>query len=503
MNEVEMNRVTKRFGEVVANERVDLQIRRGEIHAIVGENGAGKTTLMRILTGIYQPDQGSISIKGELAHIDDTRAARKYGIGMVHQHFSLIPSLSVTENIVLSDPPNRFGVFHKRKAEEMVRELSVQFGLPVEPKILVEDCRVGIRQRVEILKALYGGTDILVMDEPTAVLSPQETDSLIATLRTFSEKGKTIIFITHKLREVMDAADRVTVMRLGKTFPAIDVSKTTPEELADTMVGRKILTSFNKTDSKVGDILLSLDNIHVEDSQRVKKLKDISLQVRKGEIVGIAGVEGNGQSELAEVITGLRRIKKGSIKIAGVDVTKRFNAQKARSMNIVHIPEDRMGRGLSVAATLRENLIMGWYNKSPISNGFWIDVAAAGAFSEDLVSENDIRPGNINALMESLSGGNMQKSIVARELNGSPELIVAVQPTRGVDIGAAEFVYKKLIKHLDHAGVVLISSDLDEILKLSDRILVMFNGEIIGSGSQDNMDVKDIGLLMMGIKNNE
>jgi general nucleoside transport system ATP-binding protein len=503
MNEIKIANVTKYFGNLAANDNVSLEIEKGEIHAIVGENGAGKSTLMRVLTGIYQPNQGTISIKGQEVQIRDTRIARNLGIGMVHQHFSLISSLSVTENIVLSGPPSKFGSFRKKKAEEMVKELSAQFGLPVEPDALVENCRVGIRQRVEILKALYGGTDILILDEPTAVLSPQETESLLDTLQNFSQKGKTIVFITHKLREVMAGADRVTVMRNGKTFPAIDVSQTTAEELADKMVGRKVGYSFDKISKNVGNIVLLLENICAEDIQRVEKLRNISFEVRRGEVVGIAGVEGNGQSELAEIITGLRRAQKGMVQIEGAEVTKSLNAKNARSMGVVHIPEDRMGRGLANAASLRDNLIMGHYNRKPISDGMWINAAEANTFSENIVKENDIRPGEIHAFMDSLSGGNMQKAIVARELFGKPRLIVAVQPTRGVDIGAAEFVYQRLIKHLDHAGIILISSDLDEILTISDRILVMFKGEIIGGGYRDELSVQDIGLMMTGVKDNQ
>jgi simple sugar transport system ATP-binding protein len=491
--------VTKRFGPVLANDAVDLDVAQGEIHAIVGENGAGKTTLMRILAGIHQPDVGEIRLRGQLIQLTNTRLAREHGIGMVHQHFSLVPSLTVAENVLLTALPSTGGLFRKVRAEALVRGLGREYGLEVDPRMRVEECSVGLRQRVEILKALYGGTEILILDEPTAVLTPQETEKLLATLRGFRDKGKTILFITHKLKEVMSGADRVTVMRGGQAMPARPVSHTTVPELADAMVGRTVRLGLDKPVRRPGATVLALDHVWLQGDRGDWALRGVSLEVRVGEVVGIAGVEGNGQSELAEVVTGLRRVQRGGVRIEGTDVTHRLSPATARTKGVAHIPEDRLRRGIASAATVRDNLIMGHHREPPIARRGWLDHAAIDAFARRLVESNDIRPGNIAAAAESLSGGNIQKAVIARELSGRPSLIVAAQPTRGVDIGASEFICAQLLAHLDRAGILLISSDLDEILRTADRVLVMFKGQIIGGGDSRKFSVNDLGLLMAGI----
>ncbi|WP_445505143.1 ABC transporter ATP-binding protein [Microvirga sp. G4-2] len=496
---LELSNVTKRFGALTANDQINLSIEAGEIHAIVGENGAGKSTLMKILSGIHMPDEGQIRLKGQEVRFTNSEAAMTSGIGMVHQHFSLIPSLSVAENIVLSHPPTQAGVFRKRQAERDVAELSERYGLPVNPRQRLAECRIGIQQRVEILKALYRNPDILILDEPTAVLTPQETDALIENLRRIRANGKTIIFITHKLKEVMALADRVTVMRAGRAEGTMSAAETSVSDLATKMVGRTIALDLNRLQANPGEAILELDSICCRGHYGGPMLDNVSLVLRRGEILGIAGVEGNGQSELVEVVAGLRTPGSGRVKLNGMDMTRVGDPARTRALRVGHIPEDRIEQGLAVDASLRENLIMGAHDRAPIAKGIWINTAAAESFARHLIDTFDIRPQSPDTKAGALSGGNMQKAIIARELSSGPDLIIASHPTRGVDVGAAEFVYEQLLSHRCKAGILLVSSDLDEVTRLSDRIIVMFQGRIMAELSPEVATGEMLGLLMAGI----
>ncbi|MDW6023409.1 ABC transporter ATP-binding protein [Mesorhizobium sp. BAC0120] len=493
--------VTKKFGSFIANQAIDLAVQPSEIHAIVGENGAGKSTLMKTLAGLHLPEEGRILLRGEEVLLGNPEIAMRHGIGMVHQHFSLIESLTVTENVVLSNPPQRGGVFRKRHAEQLVRELGDRYGLTVDPRRRIADCRVGVQQRTEILKALYRNPDVLILDEPTAVLTPQEARSLMENLRTLRDNGKTIIFITHKLQEVMAIADRVTVMRAGRIVLETEISKTSPNALAVAMVGHEIHAERKEHRPDLGNKLLELDHVTCSaDGVGGSSLHDVSMTLRAGEVLGVAGVEGNGQSELVEIVTGLRLPNSGTVRLKGVDVTKASSPAAMRSLGVAHIPENRISTGLATTAPLMDNLIMGVHRSAPVARGIWIDQDAARDHARKLVQEFDVRPGDIRADAGSLSGGNMQKAIVARELTGDPEIIVAAHPTRGVDIGAAEFIYEQLLRRRDKAAVLLVSSDLDEVLRLSDRIVVMYRGSVMAEVLPQGLTSETLGLLMAGIK---
>ncbi|WP_210204431.1 ABC transporter ATP-binding protein [Devosia submarina] len=497
---IELIGVTKRFGSFVANDAIDLRINEGEIHAIVGENGAGKSTLMKTLAGLHVPEEGRVLLRGQDVELRNPEIAMSKGIAMVHQHFSLIDALDVAENVVISDPPRRFGVLRRKVAVARVVELSRTYGLDVDPKRRVAECRVGVQQRVEILKALYRSPEVLILDEPTAVLTPQETQALIDNLRGLREKGKTIIFITHKLKEVMAVADRVTVMRAGSVVLNVPVAETNSSALANAMVGRSISVEARAKTGQLGAELARLEEVCRDGTSGSVGLDHVSLTLRRGEVVGIAGVEGNGQSELIEVITGMHMPAAGRVILQGEDVTSRASPLFMRQRGIAHIPEDRIATGLATTATLLDNLITGAHGVKPIARGPWIDQASARAHAQRLVREFDVRPGNIAADAGSLSGGNMQKAIIARELEGDPQIIVAAHPTRGVDIGAAEFVYSQLLARRERACVLLVSSDLDEILRLSDRILVMYRGAVIAESDADSLTTEQLGLLMAGIR---
>jgi len=496
---IELIGVTKRFGSFVANDAIDLTIQPGEIHAIVGENGAGKSTLMKTLAGLHVPEEGRVLLHGEPVELKNPEIAMARGIAMVHQHFSLIDAMSVAENVVLSNPPRRFGLLQRRKAEEIVAELSKTYGLAVQPRQRVADCRVGVQQRVEILKALYRNPEVLILDEPTAVLTPQETLALIDNLRSLKSLGKTVIFITHKLKEVMAVADRVTVMRAGKIVLSVDIADTSPNQLAAAMVGRTLVVESRAEPVTPGRELARLEGVVCTPEGGGIGLDRVSFTLRQGEVVGIAGVEGNGQSELIEVITGMRVPHAGRILLKGQDVTATASPKAMRAAGVGHIPEDRISTGLAPTASLLDNLITGAHARPPIRRGMWIDRAAARTHATRLVQAFDVRPGNIDADARSLSGGNMQKAIIARELDSDPQIIVAAHPTRGVDIGAAEFVYAQLLGRRDRAGVILVSSDLDEILRLSDRILVMYRGAIVAEAAPEALTAEQLGLLMAGI----
>lgn len=496
---VEMRAITVKFPGVVANDNVSIDVYPGEILALLGENGAGKTTLMNVLYGLYRPDEGEILIRGESASISNPNDAIQLGIGMVHQHFMLIPPFTVAENIVLGiEPVNAGGKLDINKAIHDVEELSNQYGLIVDPKAKVENISVGMQQRVEILKALYRGAEVLILDEPTAVLTPQEVDELSAIMRGLVSQGKSIIFITHKLREVIAVSDRVTVLRQGKCVGTGETKNTTAEELAQMMVGRKVVLSLEKEPAQPGDTVLKVDDLHARGSRNLPALKGVSFDVKAGEIVGIAGIEGNGQSELVECLTGLRKATSGHIYVNGIDVLNN-QPRTLIEQGVAHIPEDRQNRGLILDFTVAENFILRNYYKPPFAKGINLDYRKVHAYARELISEFDVRTPSENVLVRSLSGGNQQKVVVARELSGEPKLLIASQPTRGLDVGAIEFVHRRLLAQRDQGkAILLVSLELEEIMSLSDRILVIYEGQIVGEMTADKATEGELGFLMAG-----
>jgi len=498
-----MKGITKVYPNgLVANSDVTFEVRKGEIHALVGENGAGKTTLMKVLFGLEKPDEGSVFIKGQQVKITSPHDAIKHGIGMVHQHFMLAPSLTVAENIVLGAEPRKGIWFDRKRAEEICRELGEKYGLPVDPAARIKDVPVGIRQRVEILKALMRGSEILVLDEPTAVLTPQETEELFAALKSLKHMGHTIIFISHKLREVKELSDRVTVMRAGKVVGTRNTDEVTVEEISRMMVGRDV--TLRGMRPKVPDgprevRLLVKDLSVVRDGTQV--LKDVSLQVRAGEILGIAGVEGNGQVELVEVITGLSPADKGEIWVCGQNATGKTPGE-IREMGLSHIPQDRMVFGVASKASISENLISTRYAKRPVSNGFSLDVKAVARLGRELINKFEIRASSPQQPVGTLSGGNIQKVVVAREFSTDPQVIIANQPTRGIDIGATESVHRYLREATESgAAVLLVSADLNEVMSLSNKLIVMYEGQVVAYFDEvEGLDEQEIGLYMLGLK---
>jgi general nucleoside transport system ATP-binding protein len=495
---LELRGITKRFPGIVANDDVSFDLRRGEVHALLGENGAGKSTLMNVLYGLYRPDEGEILIDGKPAEIASTRAAIENGVGMVHQHFMLIPVMTVAENIVLATEPVRNGVFlDYAAAEERVRELSERFGLAVDPRAVVEKISVGQQQRVEILKALYRGADILVLDEPTAVLTPQEAHELFGIIRSLTEQGKSIIFISHKLKEVTEIADRVTVLRRGKKVETLPAAGATEQSLARLMVGREVLLRVDKARAKPGEPLLRVDDLHVVDDRGVDKVRGVSFVVNAGEIVGIAGVDGNGQSELIDAITGLRKPASGRVVVGGHDVTH-AGPKESLDAGLGHIPEDRQRRGLVLDFSLAENLALHDYDAQPASRLGWLFPKRMVARARTLLQEFDVRGGGPQTQASGLSGGNQQKVVLAREIDRNPQVLIAAQPTRGLDVGAIEFVHRRLIEERDEGrGVLLVSLELDEIQSLSDRILAMYEGQIVGEFEPGVSD-EELGVAMTG-----
>src|SRR5216684_2947414 len=485
---VEMRSITKAWPGVVANDHVNLKVRKGEIHALVGENGAGKTTLMNILYGLIRPDDGEIFINGQLAHISGPRDAIRLGIGMVHQHFMLIPPLTVAENIVLGrEPGGLSAAYDTNQARADIRDLSKRYGLSIDPDVRIEKLSVGLQQRVEILKVLYRGADILILDEPTGVLTPQETFELFSVLRGLVAQGKTIIFITHKLREVLELSDRITVLRRGKNAGELITSETNQAEIARLMVGREVLLRVNKTPAHPGPVVLHMEDVHAQSDRDLEVLHGVSLDVRSGEILGIAGVEGNGQSELVEALTGMRKITSGKVTITQVkdgqagetrDLTT-LNAREERLLGLAHIPEDRRGSGLVLTDSIEDNTILGRQRWPQFSwNGFVLLLRNIVNWSKRLITEFDVRTTSIKATVRSLSGGNQQKLLIAREFSAEPMALIASQPTRGVDIGAIEFIHRRIIEQRDAGkAVLLVSAELDEIRSLSDRIAVMYEGK--------------------------
>jgi general nucleoside transport system ATP-binding protein len=494
---LELRGITKRFPGVVANDHVDLELTKGEVHALLGENGAGKSTLMNILYGLYHPDEGEIRLNGKPVRIGSPRDAIDLGIGMVHQHFMLIPVMTVAENIVLAVEPTSGPFLDIRAAEERVQELSTQFGLAVRPDARVASISVGMQQRAEILKALYRGAEILILDEPTAVLTPQEAKELFAIIRSLQAEGKSIIFITHKLNEVLDIADRITVLRQGKQVDTVPRVGATPEGLARLMVGRDVVLRVDKPEAQPGDVLLDVDNLEVRDERDLECVRGISLNVRAGEIVGIAGVDGNGQTELIDALTGLRRPSGGRISVGGKDVTT-AGARESLDLGVGHIPEDRQVRGLVLDFTLAENLALHDFRKEPDSKWGWLYPNRLVRRAVRLLKEFDVRGGGPQTRASSLSGGNQQKVVVAREVSRDPRVLVAAQPTRGLDVGAIEFVHRRLVTERDEGrAILLVSFELEEILSLSDRILVLYEGKIVGE-YLPGVSEEELGIAMTG-----
>lgn len=498
MNVVEMRGITKRFGSFTANDNINLVVKKGEIHALLGENGAGKSTLMNILFGLYQPEEGKIFIKEKEVAITGPTMANELGIGMVHQHFMLVQPFTVTENIILGDERASGGVIDYKKAEREVQALSDQYGLKVDPRAVIADIGVGMQQRVEILKTLYRGADILIFDEPTAVLTPQEIDELTEIMRNLVKEGKTIIFITHKLKEIMNTCDRCTVIRRGKMIGTVNISETNENELASLMVGREVSFEIDKEPAQPKDTVLKVQNLEVNDSRNNPAVRGLDLEIKAGEIVGIAGVDGNGQSELIEAICGLLKPKSGKVILNNKDVTG-LPPRKITETGLGHIPEDRHKRGLVLDFSVSENIILQTYYKKPFSSGFGIDYKAVGEYARKLIQEFDVRTPDENTPARALSGGNQQKAIIAREVDRNPSLLIAAQPTRGLDVGAIEFIHKRLIQHRDEGNaVLLVSLELEEVLKVSDRVAVIYEGKIQGWVNPKTATEEELGLLMAG-----
>ena len=495
---LELRGITKRFPGIVANDGIDFDLRRGEVHALLGENGAGKSTLMNILYGLYTPDEGEILVRGEPVRISSPGDAIARGIGMVHQHFMLIPVMSVTENIVLAVEPRRDGILlDYGAARERVSDLARSFGFAIDPDAKIQDITVGQQQRVEILKALYRRADILILDEPTAVLTPQEAVELFGILRNLQREGMSIIFISHKLNEVLDIADRVTVLRRGKKVETVPTAGATEEELARRMVGRDVVLRIDKGVSQPGEPLLTVEDLHVRDDRGLEQVRGVSFEVRAGEIVAIAGVDGNGQTELIDALTGLRRADAGRIVVEGRDVTG-ANARKHFELGVGHIPEDRQRRGLVLEFTLAENIGLHDYRKRPYSRLGWLYPKRLLERARRLIAEFDVRGGGPKTAGGALSGGNQQKVILAREIDRDPRILIAAQPTRGLDVGAIEFVHRRLVEERDEGrAVLLVSLELEEVLSLADRILVIYEGEIVGEFSPSATE-EELGVAMTG-----
>jgi ABC-type uncharacterized transport system ATPase subunit len=494
---LEMRGIRKEFPGVVANDAVSFEVRRGEVHALLGENGAGKSTLMNILYGLYKPDGGEIRLNGKPVSFTSAREAIHAGIGMVHQHFMLVPVMTVAENIVLGTEP-RTGVFlDEAAADRRVADMARTFRFEVDPEALVEDISVGQQQRVEIMKALYRNADVLILDEPTAVLTPQEASDLFEILRTLQREGLSIIFISHKLNEVLEIADRITVLRRGKTIETVPRQGATEASLARAMVGRDVLLRVEKQPVEVGDVLLSVRDLHVRDDRGIEKVRGVSLDVRAGEIVGIAGVDGNGQTELIDALTGLQKIESGTVTIAGRELSH-ASAREALDAGIGHIPEDRQRRGLVLEFTIAENIALHDYAKPPTARSGWLFPGRMVQRARTLIREFDVRGGGPLTRAGGLSGGNQQKLVAAREIDRDPKVLIAAQPTRGLDVGAIEYLHRRLVAERDEGrAILLVSLELEEILSLSDRILVIFEGEIVGEHTGE-VSEETIGLEMLG-----
>lgn len=498
---VEVKNITKSYPGVVANDSVDFSVMKGEIHALVGENGAGKSTLVKILYGIEQPDSGEIFVNGDSVEINKVDTAIELGIGMVHQEFHLVPSFTAAENIGLGqEPRSSVGFIDWEELNNEVSEIAKKYGLDVDPKLRMIDASVGVQQRTEILKTLYRNANILILDEPTAVLTPQETDELFEVIRSLVDEGKTVIFITHKLREVMEISDRVTVMRDGKVQGVSKTKDTSPEELAKLMVGREVFMQVEKEAAKPSEKILEIRNLWVHDSRGLLAIKNLELDVHKGEIVGIAGVDGNGQTELVEALAGLRPTSKGEIVFDGKNIES-ISPRKRRRAGLAHVPEDRANTGLNLKLDIWENLVGTSYFRSPMSRGGIISMKNVVEHSNNLREKFDIRTPGVFVRTGSLSGGNQQKVVIARELSEDPLLTIASQPTRGVDIGNIEAIHKQLVEIRDSdKAVLLVSAELDEVMSVADRVAVIYEGEIVAWVNPKEVDQQQMGLYMAGIK---
>ena len=497
---VQMHGITKVFGTFKALDGVDLDVRKQSVHAILGENGAGKSTLMNVLYGLYSADEGEVFLNGKHVDISNPNDAIAQGIGMVHQHFMLVDNFTVTENIVLGDEVTSFaGVLDPKKAREKVLEIVNEYGFDVDPDAKIEDITVGMQQRVEILKALYRGADTLILDEPTAVLTPQEIEKLIQIMRDLVSKGKTIIIITHKLKEIMSSADECTIIRRGKYMGTVDVSKTNETELANKMVGRNVNLHVDKKPAKPEEVLLSIRDLHVKDERGIEQVNGLNLEVRAGEIVGLAGIDGNGQRELADAINALVKPESGVIAIRGEEI-QATTPRNVINHSVATIPSDRQRWGLVLPFSVAENTVLERHGEERFGKGISLDYSKVNEFAKELVEEFDIRPaGCFDHAAGGLSGGNQQKVIIAREVSGEPDVLIAIQPTRGLDVGAIEFVHKALIRERDRgAAILLISLELDEVMDVSDRIAVIYAGQIVGEFEQGAITEEQAGLLMAG-----
>ena len=500
-NVIEMLHITKEFPGIIANDDITLQLRRGEIHALLGENGAGKSTLMSVLFGLYQPEAGTIKKNGEVVKINDPNDATALGIGMVHQHFKLIEVFTVLDNIILGAETTRMGFLQKKAARAKVEALSERYGLKVDLDAKVEDITVGMQQRVEILKMLYRDNEILIFDEPTAVLTPQEIDELMATMREFAKEGKSILFISHKLNEIMAVADRVTVLRKGKYIGTVETKDTDKQSLSNMMVGRPVQLEVVKETARPGDAVLRVENLVVPSKGHKRNaVNNVSFEVHAGEILCIAGIDGNGQTELVYGLTGLEKSGVGSVTLCGHDISHASIRQRGTQMS--HIPEDRHKHGLVLDFTLEQNMVLQRFQEPQFQHMGFIDRGAVRSYAEHLIEQYDVRSGQGPVtIARSMSGGNQQKAIIAREIDREKPLIVAVQPTRGLDVGAIEYIHSQLVAERDKGrAVLLVSLELDEVMSLSDRILVMYEGEIVGELDPKATNVQELGLYMAGAK---
>lgn len=499
---IEMLNITKEFPGIKANDNITLQLRKGEIHALLGENGAGKSTLMSILFGLYQPTSGVIKKNGKEVHINNPNDANELNIGMVHQHFKLVECFSVLDNIILGIEPGKGMFLEKKSAKSRVMELSEKYGLKVDPDAIVSDITVGMQQRTEILKMLYRDNEVLIFDEPTAVLTPQEIEELMKIMKNLAKEGKSILFITHKLNEIMEVADRCTILRKGKYIGTVDIADTNKEELSRMMVGRNVSFSVDKKPAKAGETVLKAEHVTVPSKAHSNNaVKDVSFNVRSGEIVCIAGIDGNGQSELIQALTGLEKVKEGRFLFKGADITKASIREKSK-LGMSHIPEDRHKHGLVLDFSLELNMVLQRYWQPDFQSGGFIKGKAVRNYANELIGQYDVRSGQGPiTVTRSMSGGNQQKAIIAREIDKDPDLLVAVQPTRGLDVGAIEYIHRQLVAQRDKGkAVLLVSLELDEVMDVSDRILVMYEGELVGELDPKKITVEELGLYMAGAK---
>lgn len=497
-NVIEMHEITKIFGEFVANDKINLELRKGEIHALLGENGAGKSTLMNMLAGLLEPTSGEIVVNGQVVKLDSPSKAASLGIGMVHQHFMLVEAFTVAENIILGSELTKNGVLDIARATREINELSERYGLTVDPSAKVADISVGAQQRVEILKTLYRGADILIFDEPTAVLTPSEIDELMAIMKNLVKEGKSIILITHKLDEIRAVSDRVTVIRRGKSIETVEIAGATNADLAEMMVGRSVSFKTEKQEAQPKEVILSIKDLVVNENRGVPAVKNLSLDVRAGEIVGIAGIDGNGQSELIQAITGLRKIESGSVELKGQSIVG-LHPRQITEMSVGHVPEDRHRDGLVLEMMISENIALQTYYKEPLSKKGILNYTNILDYAKKLMQEFDVRAASEIVPAQALSGGNQQKAIIAREIDRNPDLLIVSQPTRGLDVGAIEYIHKRLIQERDNGKAVLVVSfELDEILNVSDRIAVIHDGKIQGIVTPETTNKQELGVLMAG-----